>query len=62
MGKIVGVATYESRLGEAFFQVRSAYDFLKPEMLTYAEKHLTGVTNDGTRYLKVYTNDFNIHI
>lgn len=29
MGRIVGVAQYELRLGEAFFQVHPSYEHLK---------------------------------
>ncbi len=57
-GRMVGVALYESRLGEAFFQVHPAYEHLKPEMLAYAEEHLTGSTPDGRRHLQAYVNDF----
>jgi len=57
-GAMVGVALYESRLGEAFFQIHPAYEHLKPEMLAYAERYLTGTTDEGTRYLKAYVNDF----
>ena len=57
-GRVVGVATYEMRLGEAFFHVHPKYEHLKPEMLSYAEKHLTGVDDDGKRYLKAFVNDF----
>lgn len=57
-GAIVGVANYELRLGEAFFQVHPAYEHLKPEMLDYAEQHLAGTTDDGKRYLRAYVNDF----
>jgi GNAT superfamily N-acetyltransferase len=59
-GDIVGVAMYESVLGEAFFQVHPVYEHLKPEMLTYAEQQLTGVNDDGQRYLKAYVCDFDI--
>ena len=57
-GSIVGVAQYELRLGEAFFQIHPSYVHLKPEMLSYAEQHLTGTTDQWKRYLKVYVNDF----
>jgi len=57
-GLIVGVVLYESILGEAFFQIHPGYEHLKPEMLAYAEQHLTGTTDDGKRYLKAYMNDF----
>jgi predicted N-acetyltransferase YhbS len=57
-GDIVGVANYESRLGEAFFQVRADYAHLKPAMLEYAEDHLLGETEGGERYIKAYVNAF----
>lgn len=57
-GKIVAVATYEMRLGEAFFQVHPAYEHLKPEMLTYAEQHLSATNDDGKRCLRAYVTDF----
>jgi predicted N-acetyltransferase YhbS len=57
-GQVVGVATYELRLGEAFFHTHPDYGYLKPEMLTYAEEHLTGTDDDGKRYLKAFVNDF----
>jgi predicted N-acetyltransferase YhbS len=57
-GQVVGVATYESRLGEAFFHVHPKYEHMKPEMLTYAEKYLTGIGDDGVRYLKAFVNDY----
>jgi len=57
-GAMVGLALYETRLGEAFFQTHPAYVHLKPEMLAYAEGHLTGSTDEGKRYLKAYVNDF----
>jgi hypothetical protein len=52
------VALYELRLGEAFFQAHPAFQHLKPEMLTYAEQHLSGTGDDGTGYLEAYVNDF----
>ena len=57
-GTIVGVAQYESRLGEAFFQIHPTCEHLKPEMLSYAERHLSGITDHGKKYFKVYVNDF----
>ena len=57
-GAIVGVALYESVLGEAFFNIHPNYEHLKPEMLEYAEGHLTGKTDDGKLYLKAYVTDF----
>ncbi len=57
-GTMVAVSLYELRLGEAFFQIHPAYAHLKPEMLAYAERHLTGTTDQGKRYLKTYVNDW----
>jgi GNAT superfamily N-acetyltransferase len=57
-GAIVAVATYEMRLGEAFFQAAPAYAHLKPEMLDYTEQQLAEPTNDGKHCLKAYVNDF----
>lgn len=57
-GNIVGVAHYESRLGEAFFQVRADTAHLKPAMLAYAEDHLFGQTEGGERTIRAYVNDF----
>lgn len=57
-GNIVGVAHYESRLGEAFFQVNPDYGHLKPIMLEYAEGNLFGETEAGENYVRVYVNDF----
>jgi len=57
-GRIVGVVTYEMKLGEAFFNTHRDYAHLKPEMLTYAEGHLAATGEDGKRRLKAYVNDF----
>lgn len=59
-GEIVGLTHYESRLGEAFFQVHPSYAHLKPAMLDYAEKHLYGETDAGQRYVRAYVNDFEL--
>lgn len=57
-GTIVGVALYQSRLGEASFPIRPDYVYLKPEMMAYAEQHLTALTEEEKRYLKVWVKDF----
>jgi GNAT superfamily N-acetyltransferase len=56
-GEIVALATYESTLGEAFFQLHPAYRHLRAELLTYAEEHLRGRSQDGRPYLRAYVND-----
>jgi GNAT superfamily N-acetyltransferase len=57
-GQVVAVATYELYLGEAFFNVHPAYARLKPQMLEYAQEHLSAIGQDGQRRLKVFINDF----
>lgn len=57
-GKIVGVAHYESCLGEAFFEFHPAYRYLRKEMLAYAETNLTGISNkEEQKNLRVYVNN-----
>lgn len=56
-GQMVAVATYESRLGEAFFQFHPAYRHLRKDMLDYAEKSLHGTSDDGRKYLRAFVND-----
>lgn len=61
-GVLVGVANYELRLGEAFFQMRAGYAHLKPAMLDYAERHLSGPGEAGQPTLKVFANDFDVEL
>jgi hypothetical protein len=56
--EIVSVVHYESRLGEVFFQVHPAYNFLKPEMLDYAEINLFGTAEHDFDVIHAYVNDF----
>jgi GNAT superfamily N-acetyltransferase len=56
-GVMVAVATYESRLGEAFFQFHPAYKHLRSEMLDYAENSLYGISKDGRKFLHAFVND-----
>lgn len=56
--RVVAVAHYEWRLGEAFYQVAPGYEHLKPELLAYAETHLAEETDTGQGALNVYINDF----
>ena len=56
-GEIIGVAHYESVLGEAFYECHPDYTFLKAEMLKYAEENLAD-TGTGEKKLRIYTNDF----
>jgi len=51
--KIVAVVHYEWRLGEAFFQFKPGYQYLRDQMLDYAENKLTAP--DG--HLHVFVNN-----
>ncbi len=57
---IVGVAHYESVLGEAFFQVHPDYTHLKAEMLNHAEHRFCGKTESGRSFLRAFINDFDL--
>jgi GNAT superfamily N-acetyltransferase len=57
-GNIVAVVHFEHKLGEVFFQVHPDFRHLKPEMLEYAETHLSAEMPGGQRYLNVFVNDF----
>jgi GNAT superfamily N-acetyltransferase len=52
-GEIVSVVNYESRLGEAFFQFKPGYRYLREKMLDYAERYLQAP--DG--HLHVFVHD-----
>lgn len=56
-GIIVAVTTYESRLGEAFFQFHPAYRHLRREMLDHAETSLHETSKDGRKFLRAFVND-----
>lgn len=57
-GEIVGVAHYESRLGEVFLEIHPDYAWYKREMLDYSEKRLFGTTPTEDRFIQVFVNDF----
>lgn len=57
---IVAVAHSELTPGEVYLQVAPGFTFLKQEMLEYSEKYLSLVTVDGSRYVKVYINDYDV--
>lgn len=61
-GEMVGVAHYESRLGEAFFEVHPRYTHLKAAMLSHAEEHFVGTADDGRPYLNNYIHDFDAEL
>jgi predicted N-acetyltransferase YhbS len=45
-GELIGIACYEMDMGESFLSVKKGYDFLLPEMLSYAERELSAVKDD----------------
>ncbi len=55
-GQIVAVAHPEHAMGIAYFEIHPDYAALKPDMLRYAEKHLSTVS-DGARRRRVLIND-----
>jgi len=54
--KLVGIACYEMDLGECFLSVSEGYDHLLPDMLEYAERELSAIS-DGKRTLCVWITD-----
>jgi len=50
---IVGLCTYEARPGEAFIFTANGYEYLKAELLEYAEKNLYSINEDGKKFLQV---------
>ena len=57
-GNIVGVAHFEFRLGEIYFEIHPDYPFLKSAMLDYAENELSATLPNQRRYLRILINDF----
>jgi GNAT superfamily N-acetyltransferase len=58
-GEIVAITHFESLPGEAFFQFRPGYEFLRADMLDYAKKMLLHPEKDEGGYrLHVFVNDF----
>jgi len=55
-GELVGVATYEWYPGEAQLHVHSDFTYLLPDMLRYAEQHLSS-TDDGVKELAIWITD-----
>ena len=56
--RIVGVAFFETHLVDVFLNTHPEYQFLKPQMLTYAENHMTDRDSTGNGFVRVYVNDF----
>jgi len=52
-GHLVGLATYDTRLGTAYCLTKTEYQYLKKEMLLYAQNHL----NDQSTFHIVIPDD-----
>lgn len=52
-GEIVALATYEEKLGDAWFSFDPNYGFLKKEMIEYAAAYLAKTEANGTSSLRV---------
>lgn len=59
-GTMVGLATYEDQLGDAYFSLHPDYTYLKAEMLEYAERHLFKTLDNGRGLLRAFINDFDL--
>lgn len=56
--QIVGVTLFETDLVDVFLNTHPDYQYLKPQMLTHAEQHMTGKDDNGNRFVRIYVNDF----
>ncbi len=61
-GQIVAVAFFETLLGDVYLNTHPEYQFLKAEMLPYAEAELTGSDDKGNRFCRIYVNDFDTEL
>lgn len=61
-GHIVAAAHFELDPGEVFLQVHPDYEYLKLEMLEYAENNLCVESGDGQRRIAVWVNDFDLEL
>ena len=55
-GRLVGISTYEMQLGEVHLHTRPNYEFLLPELLSWAESEMS-VEHEGLKRLKVWVTD-----
>jgi len=56
-GEIVATARYEMTIGVYIPCIKQGYEFLKSDMLKYAEQELSKVNNDGKRSLEIFSTD-----
>ena len=57
-GSIIGVAHFERSPGQIFFQVHPDFTCLKPQMLEYAETHLSVDGRGEKRKIEIWVKDF----
>jgi len=58
-GAIIGVAHFESELGEVYLDVDPDYTFLYPDMVEYAEANLFEVKEDGRKCIEFHVHESN---
>jgi len=51
--EVVALCTYEAKLGEAWIFTANGYEYMKSELLEYAEKNLYVIGDDGKKTLQV---------
>jgi predicted N-acetyltransferase YhbS len=55
--RIVGVATYEDNLGDAYLATLPTHRNLRNEMVQYAQQHLHKKQKNGDGYLRIFCSD-----
>jgi predicted N-acetyltransferase YhbS len=60
-GEIVATACFEMRPGDYISCVKSGYEFLASDMLSYAEKELSKIS-DGKKSLEIFSTDCNVEL
>jgi predicted N-acetyltransferase YhbS len=61
-GELVGVTIFEMRKIDIFLNVHPDYQYLKQEMLIYAEDNFSGLDKAGNKIIRVYVNDFDTEL
>ena len=56
-GKIVATARYEMTIGDYIPCIKQGYEFLKSDMLKYAERELSKINENGKRSLEIFSTD-----
>jgi GNAT superfamily N-acetyltransferase len=56
--EMVGLAFFETELVDAFFCIHADYDWIKPDLLEYAQRKLNACKKNGERISRIYISDF----